>query len=114
MSIAGSSGIALARRAREIVSEQIRLGRVPIGISSSRRDTLLEATRAKLANLGIGVVHLIFRETGNYDGDGKFKTKWALRLAQNYEIDEVFDRDAVISSMIRKSAEEFKARTAND
>ncbi len=101
-------------RAREIVNEQIRLGRVPVGISSSRRDTLLEATRARLANLGIGVAHLIFRETGNYDGDGKFKTKWALRLSQNYEIDEVFDRDAVTSSMIRKSSEEFKIRASND
>ena len=99
---------------RESVNEQIQLGRVPIGISSARRDGLLEATRSRLANLGFPITHLIFRESGNYDSDGKFKTKWAMRLAQNYEIDEVFDRDAVTSSMIKKNVEEFKAKATTD
>lgn len=99
---------------RESVSEQIQLGRVPIGISSARRDGLLEATRSRLAKLGFPITHLIFRESSNYDSDGKFKTKWAVRLAQNYEIDEVFDRDAVTSSMIKKSVDEFKAKATSD
>lgn len=88
--------------ARERVYEQQKLGRVPIGISSSRRDHLLEATKARLANLGVPIFHLILREPGNYEVDGRFKTKWARRLSANYEIAEFLDRDAVTSSLIMK------------
>jgi len=88
---------------REKVYEQVRLGRVPIGISSSRRDSLLDATRARLANLGVPIFHLILREPGNYEADGRFKAKWASRLAKNYEVSEFFDRDAVTASMVMKS-----------
>ncbi|MCL5068698.1 MAG: PD-(D/E)XK nuclease family protein [Thaumarchaeota archaeon] len=95
-------------RGRGIIEEQKSLGRIPVGISSGRRDSLLEVTRSRLANLGIVVPHLIFREPGNYETDGKFKIKWALRLAKNYEIDAVFDKDAVTSSIIKKSVEEYK------
>ncbi|MDG7001991.1 MAG: PD-(D/E)XK nuclease family protein [Nitrososphaerota archaeon] len=98
-------------KGREIIEEQKSLGRIPVGISSGRRDSLLEVTRSRLANLGILVPHLIFREPGNYDTDGKFKTKWAMRLAKNYEIDAVFDKDAVTSSIIKKSVEEYKKST---
>jgi hypothetical protein len=91
--------------ARERVYEQQKLGRIPIGISSSRRDHLLEATRARLANLGVPIFHLILREPGNYEVDGRFKTKWVRRLAGNYEIAEFFDRDAVTSSLILKSVQ---------
>jgi hypothetical protein len=87
---------------KEKVYEQQKLGRVPVGISSSRRDHLLEATRARLANLGVPIFHLILREPGNYEVDGRFKAKWAQRLAANYDIVEFFDRDAVTSSMIMR------------
>ena len=78
------------------MSAEKKLGRIPVGISSGRRDTLLETTRARLANLGVPIFHIILREPGNYDTDGKFKTKWAQRLASNYELVEFFDRDAVV------------------
>jgi CRISPR/Cas system-associated exonuclease Cas4 (RecB family) len=88
---------------RSKVYEQVELGRVPVGISSSRHDVLLEATRARLANLGISLPNLILRESSNYDTDLRFKVKWAQRLARNYEVVEYFDRDAATSSMVLKS-----------
>jgi CRISPR/Cas system-associated exonuclease Cas4 (RecB family) len=97
-------------QARDKIYEQQKLGRVPVGISSSRKDSLLEATRARLANLSVPIFHLIFREPGNYDSDGKFKAKWAVRLATNYEVAEVFDRDAVTSSMVLKAVQQQQAR----
>jgi CRISPR/Cas system-associated exonuclease Cas4 (RecB family) len=99
----------LAPLGREKVYDQVKLGRVPIGISSSRRDSLLEATRARLANLGVPLFHLILREPGNYDPDTRFKTRWASRLGINYDVAEIFDRDAVTSSLIMKSALSRKA-----
>jgi len=87
---------------KEKVYEQQKLGHVPVGISSSRRDHLLEATRARLANQGVPIFHLILREPGNYEVDGRFKTKWARRLSTNYVIAEFFDRDAVTTSMVMK------------
>ena len=99
---------------KEKVYEQQKLGRVPVGISSSRRDHLLEATRARLANLGVPIFHLILREPGNYELDGRFKTKWALRLATNYDILEFFDRDAVTSSMIMKGIQSRKEKGSTD
>ncbi|MDA4111008.1 MAG: PD-(D/E)XK nuclease family protein [Thaumarchaeota archaeon] len=100
-----------APQAPDKVYEQLKLGRVPIGISSSRRDNLLEATRARLANLGIPIFQLILREHGNYDTDGKFKTRWASRLGINYDVVEIFDRDAVTSSLIMKSAQAKRTQT---
>ena len=93
---------------KEKVYEQQKLGRVPVGISSSRRDHLLEVTRARLANLGVPMFHLILREPGNYEVDGRFKAKWAQRLAANYDIVEFFDRDAVTSSLIMKGIQSKK------
>ena len=93
---------------KEKVYEQQKLGRVPVGISSSRRDHLLEVTRARLANLRVPLFHLILREPGNYEMDGRFKAKWAQRLAVNYDIVEFFDRDAVTSSMIMKGIQSKK------
>ena len=98
----------LLDQARERVYEQLRLGRVPIGISASRGERVLEATKARLANLGVPISHLIVREQGNYDPEGKFKVKWAVRLSANYEIIEYFDRDAVITSSVMKSVERPK------
>ena len=83
--------------------KQLELGRAPVGISSARHDNIMEATRARLANLEIPLAHLIVRESGNYDTDIVFKTKWVLRLEGNYEIVEYFDRDALVSSEILKS-----------
>lgn len=94
-------------QARERVLDVKGRGRIPVGISSSRGITLLEATRARLANLGIPIHHLILRESGNYDTDGKFKTRWAQRLAPNYEL-EFLGRDAVLSSAIQKLINESK------
>jgi CRISPR/Cas system-associated exonuclease Cas4 (RecB family) len=88
---------------RTKVYEQIELGRMPVGISSSRHDVLLEATKARLANLGISLTNLILRESGNYDTDLRFKTKWAQRLETNYSIIEYFDKDATTSSMVLKA-----------
>lgn len=98
---------------RDKVFELQKLGRTAIGISSFRRDHLLEATRARLANLGIPIFHLILREPGNYESDGRFKTKWAQRLAANYEITEFFDRDALTSSMIMKTIQSAKKDRQN-
>ncbi len=101
----------LAPLGKEKVYEQVKLGRVPVGISSSRHDTLLEATRARLANLGVPIFHLILREPGNYDSDSRFKTRWAARLGINYLVTEIFDRDAVTSAMILKEAQAKKAKS---
>ena len=98
----------LVESAREKLALQSRLGRISVGISSSRGERLLEPTRARLANLGAPVGHLIVREAGNYDTDAKFKTKWAIRLSANYSIAECFDRDAVITSAILKISSEAK------
>ncbi len=92
----------LLLQGKEKVYEQKRLGRVPVGISSSRRDHLLEATKARLANLEVPIFHLILREPGNFEVDSRFKAKWARRLAANYDIAEFFDRDALTTSMIMK------------
>jgi hypothetical protein len=100
----------LVDQAREIVSAEKKLGRIPIGISSARRDVLLETTKARLANLGVPIFHLILREPGNYDTDGRFKTRWTQRLASNYDLEAFFDRDAVLSSMIMKSIKKPNAR----
>ena len=97
----------LMEKGREKVSEQVRLGRVPIGISSARHDNLLEASKKRLENLGIPISYLILRESGNYDTDGKFKAKWATRLAANYEVVDFFDRDAVTSSTVMKIVREL-------
>jgi len=101
---------ALIQQGREKVLEQQKAGHVPVGISSSRRDHLLEVTRARLANLGVPIFHLILREPGNYDVDGRFKIKWAQRLATNYDIAEIFDRDAVTTTMIMRGIESKKTR----
>jgi PD-(D/E)XK nuclease superfamily len=99
-------------QARELVYDQLKQGRVPIGISSSRKDSLLEATRARLANLAVPIFHLILREPGNYDPDGRFKAKWAVRLSSNYEVIEVFERDAVTRSMILRAVEQQHRATS--
>ena len=93
----------LIEKGKQDFYEQIELGRAAVGISSSRHDNMIEATRAHLANLEVALAHLIVRESGNYDTDIVFKTKWALRLEGNYEIVEYFDRDALVSSEILKS-----------
>lgn len=94
--------------ARERVSAEIKLGRVPLGISPSRGERVYEATKARLANLGVPLNHIIVRESGNYDTEAKFKVKWVLRLAANYDLAQYFDRDALISSTIMKSVDEIK------
>lgn len=100
----------LIEQGREKIAEQLKLGRIPVGISSARHDNLLEATMVRLANLGIQIHHLILRESGNYETDGKFKVKWAARLATNYDISEFFDRDAVTTSMIMKTIRQIKTK----
>ena len=100
----------LFQQAKERVYEQQKLGRVPVGISAARRDHLLEVTRARLANLGVPIFHLIFREPGNYEPEGKFKQKWAQRLSVNYDVMEFFDRDAVITSMIKDGIQSKKEK----
>ncbi|MHB8566885.1 MAG: CRISPR-associated protein Cas4 [Nitrososphaerales archaeon] len=100
----------LMERGRERVDEEIKLGRIPIGISPSRGEKVLEATKARLANLRIPLNHLIIRELGNYDTEPKFKVKWALRLSTNYDLKEYFDRDALTSTTIKKSVEESKLK----
>jgi CRISPR/Cas system-associated exonuclease Cas4 (RecB family) len=90
--------------------KQLELGRATVGISSSRHDNMMEATRAHLANLEVPLTHLIVRESGNYDTDIVFKTKWALRLEKNYEIVEYFDRDALVSSEILKSIQRHRQK----
>lgn len=100
----------LIEQGRAKVYEQIELGRVPVGISSSRHDVLVEATRARLANLGISLANLILRENGNYDTDLRFKLKWAQRLETNYTVSEYFDRDATTCSMVLKSISEVREK----
>jgi CRISPR/Cas system-associated exonuclease Cas4 (RecB family) len=92
--------------------KQLELGRTIVGISSSRHDNMLEATRAHLANSEIPISHLIVRESGNYDTDLVFKTKWAIRLEENYEIAEYFDRDALVSTEILKSIQKNRQKKA--
>lgn len=99
---------------RERINQELKLGRVPIGISPSRGERVLGATKARLANLGLPLNHIIVRETGNYDTEGKFKTKWALRLAANYEVEQYFDRDALTTTTIMKSVEEAKRKRQED
>ncbi len=89
--------------AKERILAETKSGRIPVGISSARREVLREATKARLANLGVPVFNMVLRENGNYDTDGKFKTKWAQRLAANYDIQEFFDRDAVLTSSIMQA-----------
>jgi hypothetical protein len=93
--------------------KQLELGRAVVGISSSRHDNMIEATKAHLANLEVPLAHLIVRQTGNYDTDLVFKTKWALRLEGNYEIAEYFDRDALASSEILKSIHRHRQKKNN-
>lgn len=95
------------------IYKQVELGRVAIGISSSRHDSMIEATRARLANLEIQISQLIVRESGNYDTDITFKTKWALRLETNYEVVEYFDRDALASSEVLKSIQRHRQKKSN-
>lgn len=94
---------------REKVSEQQKLGRVPVGISPSRKDHALEATRARLANLGVPIFHLILREPGNHETDSRFKIKWATRLMANYDIVEFFDRDAITTSIVMREGQRHKS-----
>ena len=89
--------------AKERILAETKSGRIPVGISSARREVLREATKARLANLGVPVFNMVLRENGNYDTDGKFKTKWAQRLAANYDIQDFFDRDAVLTSSIMQA-----------
>jgi CRISPR/Cas system-associated exonuclease Cas4 (RecB family) len=102
----------LIDQGREKVYAEAEKGRVPLGISSSRHDVLLEATRARLANLGISLGGLILRENGNYDTDVRFKTKWAQRLETNYTIAEYFDRDATICALIQKTISDERKKKA--
>ncbi len=104
---------SLIETGRSRVYNQVEVGHMPIGISSSRHDTLIEATRARLANLGIPILHLVLREKGNYDTDLRFKTKWALRLERNYEVVEFFDRDATTMSMVMKSIKEQRSKKSD-
>ena len=92
----------LIEQGKQNVYKQVELGRSIIGISSSRHDNMIEATRARLANLQIPVSQIIVRENGNYDTDLKFKVRWVKRLQVNYDIVEYFDRDALASSEVMK------------
>lgn len=88
--------------------EQSELGRIVLGISSGRKETLVDVTKARFANLGVPIFHIIVREHGNFETDTKFKTKWILRLAKNYDVVEYFDRDSIISSLVIKTLEQHK------
>jgi hypothetical protein len=101
---------SLNQNAKEKLYQQVELGRVVIGICPSRKETVEEATRARLANLGLPISHLIVREQENYDTDIKFKCKWALRLARNYDVMEYFDRDAVASSMVQNALQQHNRK----
>ncbi|MHB1907549.1 MAG: CRISPR-associated protein Cas4 [Nitrososphaerales archaeon] len=92
----------LIEHGKENVYKQVELRRNVIGISSSRHDNMIEATRARLANLQVPISEVIVRENGNYDTDLKFKVKWVRRLQTNYDIVEYFDRDALASSEVMK------------
>lgn len=86
--------------AKEKILAEKKSGSTPIAISSARHEVLREATKARFANLGVPIFHIILREDGNYDTDGKFKTKWAKRLASNYDLQGFFDRDAILTTSI--------------
>ncbi len=91
---------SLNEMGKQEVYNEVKLERVVIGISPNRKETVEQATRARLANLGVPISHLIVREQGNFDTDTRFKIKWASRIAHNYDVVEYFDRDAVTSSMV--------------
>ncbi len=97
---------SLIEKGRDNIYSQIEQGRKIVAVSASRRYKVLEPTRARFANLGVPIHHYILREEGNYESETKFKTRWVVRLAANYEIAEYFDRDAATSSMILKSLEQ--------
>ncbi len=101
---------SLNEMGKENVYNQIKLQRVVIGISANRKETVEEATKARLANLAIPISHLIVREQGNFDTDPKFKIRWALRLARNYDIVEYFDRDATTSSLVLSALKQHKIK----
>jgi hypothetical protein len=100
----------LIEQGKRDLYKQVEMGRSVVGISSSRHDSMIEATKAHLANLEVPLAHLITRESGNYDTDLVFKTKWALRLEENYEISEYFDRDALVCSEIFKSIQKHRQK----
>jgi hypothetical protein len=104
----------LIQQGKNDAYEQVESGRAIIGISSSRHDSMIEATKARLANLEIPMSHLIVRESGNYDTDITFKTKWALRLETNYEVAEYFDRDALTSSEVLKSLQRDRQKRSTE
>lgn len=97
---------------KKLAYEQNELGRILIGISANRNYDLFDITKAMLANFGLPIHHLILREKGNYETDTRFKTKWALRLNQNYEVLEYFDRDAITNSLIMKAIEQQKSKSS--
>ncbi|MGI0079182.1 MAG: PD-(D/E)XK nuclease family protein [Nitrososphaerales archaeon] len=88
--------------------EQVGLRRVLVGMAPGRKDTLAEVTKGTLANFGVPIFHMIMREHANYETDTKFKTRWILRLAKNYDVVEYFDRDATITTLITKTLEQYK------
>ena len=98
----------LVEQGKASVYDQIELQRFIIGISASRHEAALEATKAKLANNGVPIHYLIVREDSNFETEIKFKTKWLMRLAQNYKVSEYFDRDATTTSVIMKAVEDLK------
>jgi hypothetical protein len=100
----------LIQKGKEDIYKQVELGRIAVGISSSRHDSMIEATRARLANLEVPIVHVIVRENGNYDTDIVFKIKWALRLETNYTVAEFFDRDPLVGSEVMKSIEHHRKK----
>ncbi len=101
----------LLEQGKTSVYDQIELQRSTIGISASRHEGALEATKAKLANNGVPIQYLIVREDSNFETETKFKTKWLLRLAQNYKVCEYFDRNAVTTSVIMKAIEDLNKIT---
>src|SRR5579884_1972891 len=101
---------SLIDQGKENVYSHLQRGHAVVGISSSRRYRAMDATLARLANLGVPLNHLILKEEGNYDGDTRFKAKWASRLATNYEIVEYFDRDAAAYSLVARTIEQAKQR----
>jgi hypothetical protein len=94
---------ALIDQGKERVFSHLNQGNLAVAISPGRRERILEATRARLANLGVPVHHMILREEGNYDSETKFKTKWVSRLVKNYSIVEYFDRDAAVCSIVSRT-----------
>jgi len=98
----------LLEQGKASVYDQIELQRFIIGISASTHEAALEATKAKLANNGVPIHYLIVREDSNFETEIRFKTKWLMRLAQNYKISEYFDRNATTTSVIMKAIEDLK------